>query len=163
MKILDNYKLVCPNKACGGTVIEGDELMIPLIQFLNSHNVLTLFSCSGHAYESCIDIYILLAGKPTINLEPPKGFDIEYTNKYSNTIGKMVECLNNCSYPIDYVTRVGCCVDNKKIEKMSLLEKQKFINNKINTLYKYFESNIDKLITYENDKYLIDYFYEGTI
>ena len=41
----------CPKSSCNGTIIELDELMIPVIQRLNNIGFDTAFCCSGHMYE----------------------------------------------------------------------------------------------------------------
>ena len=38
----------CPKTNCDGTLIEIDELMIPIIQILNQKGYITKYCCSGH-------------------------------------------------------------------------------------------------------------------
>lgn len=63
----------CPKTNCDGTLIEVDELMIPIIQILNDKGYITKYCCSGHYDGHHPNAYIMFEDwveLPSI----PKGF-----------------------------------------------------------------------------------------
>lgn len=71
----------CLRLGCEFDVIDIDEGMYAIIDYLTSKNVRTYYSCSGHAYGFHFsDQYIVIAGDltDTIDRNPlPKGFEYE--------------------------------------------------------------------------------------
>lgn len=79
----------CPSYSCGGTVVELDNNIVPIIQLLYDNNIDTFFSCSGHSTREHIsEGYIFLAPTDNArhmmnNIKLPKGFRYEY-NKFDD-------------------------------------------------------------------------------
>lgn len=56
----DEYgEYACPKASCYGSVIEVDELILPVIAELNRKGYYTEYCCSGHYYERNIASYIM--------------------------------------------------------------------------------------------------------
>lgn len=77
LNIHSGYEYLCPNAKCGDiSVVEIDDLILPIIKLLNSKGYMTDYCCSGHCYENKANTYISFYDE-CIPETLPKGFYLE--------------------------------------------------------------------------------------
>lgn len=70
-RFIDDYgEYICPKAYCDGSVIEVDELILPVIAELNCKGYYTEYCCSGHYYERNINSYIMFQEGITLPFLP---------------------------------------------------------------------------------------------
>ena len=61
LELQDGYEYFCTKATCGGSVVEIDDLLLPIIKLLNLKGYTSTYCCSGHSYEANnggVDTYI---------------------------------------------------------------------------------------------------------
>ena len=48
----DSYESPCPKANCYGSVVEIDDLILPVIKLLNQKGYITTYCCSSHSYDA---------------------------------------------------------------------------------------------------------------
>lgn len=88
----DGYNYICPKSSCGDTsLVEVDDLILPVIKLLNSKGYITKYCCSGHSYKAgCgCNTYIAFYEEYVPDVLP-KGFYVEddkwYEENYPNSM-----------------------------------------------------------------------------
>ncbi len=83
----------CPKRACQGSIIDVDDLMLSTIIILNEKGYFTKSCCSGHLEEMITESYIEFETKEPILEIIPQGYELNIVTKTNEKEEKISENL----------------------------------------------------------------------
>lgn len=143
----DSSQYYCPNISCNGLMIDLDEQMIGMIEYLyDTFGIQSIFSCSGHSHNGFP--YLMMLGNPFKGKKFPRGIHYEVDYDYimpvlthtGETYSKALDMYDiKDEYEYDCVSTIRWYpneYDHKS--SSSKLERQMSVNTFYNVLGKWF-------------------------